>query len=59
MIDMNATVEDDRKFCTDIRQGAVHHNPYAMPYEQNLSIVVCRGAHEPLWKVFPRQRHFI
>jgi len=59
MIDMNATVEDDRRFCADARLGAVHHHPYAMPYESSLGIVVCRGVYEPLSRVFPRQRHFI
>ncbi len=59
MIDMNATVEDDSKFCADARLGGTHHNEYAMPYESNLSIVVCRGSYEPLWKIFPKQRHFI
>ena len=59
MIDMNATVEDDSKFCADARLGGTHHSEYAMPYESNLSIVVCRGCYEPLWKVFPKQRHFI
>lgn len=59
MIDMNATVEDDRKFCADARLGGTHHNAYAMPYESNLGIVVCRGSYQPLSQVFPRQRHFI
>lgn len=58
MIDMNATVDDDRNYCADARLGGVHHNRYAMPYEQNLSIVICRGSYEPLWKLFPKQRHF-
>jgi hypothetical protein len=59
MLDMNATVEDDRKFCADARLGGIHRNVYAMPYESELSIVVCRGSYQPLSKVFPRQRHFI
>jgi Dolichyl-phosphate-mannose-protein mannosyltransferase len=59
MIDMNATVEDDRKFCRDARLGGIHRHPYAMPYEQVLSIVVCRGSYRPLSEVFPRQKHFI
>ena len=59
MIDMNATVEDDQKFCADARLGGTHHHAYAMPYESNLGIVVCRGSHERLGQVFPKQRHFI
>jgi hypothetical protein len=57
MIDMNATVEDDKRSCADARLGGTHHHAYAMPYEQTLSIVICRGVYEPLWKVFPKQRH--
>jgi len=59
MIDMNATVEDDGKFCQDARLGGIHRHPYAMPYERELGIVVCRGMHQPLSRVFVRQKHFI
>ena len=59
MIDVNATVAEDQRFCTDGRVAATHHSAHAMPYEQNVGIVVCRRMHAPVSELFPQQKHFI
>jgi len=33
-------------------------SPYAMPYERNRPIVLCRGMHPPLPQLWPRFKHY-
>ncbi|RJP73695.1 MAG: phospholipid carrier-dependent glycosyltransferase [Candidatus Zixiibacteriota bacterium] len=40
------------------RRGQVYH-PYAMPYENNLSVYLCRGLKRPLAKIWPMLKHYI
>ena len=38
--------------------GTVPHAPYAMPYEQDLPIFVCRGLRMPVADLWPRTKHY-
>jgi hypothetical protein len=46
-------------FC-DSAQVVAHFgdSPYAMPYEVNRPIVLCRGMHPPLPQLWPQFKHY-
>ena len=58
LIDVGATVDDDRGVCYDVRPGTTFANPWGMRYEDHLGIVVCRRLRAPLERMWARQRHY-
>ncbi|MBC5823337.1 MAG: hypothetical protein GIW99_04410 [Candidatus Eremiobacteraeota bacterium] len=58
LIDVNATVENDRKVCRSARQVATFSAPYVMPYEDDISIVVCRGLKQPVSTLWPKLKDY-
>ncbi|MGA8838923.1 MAG: hypothetical protein WB491_00355, partial [Candidatus Aquilonibacter sp.] len=46
-------------FCDSVRVVAhTGDSPYAMPYEVNRPIVLCRGMHPPLAALWPTFKHY-
>ena len=41
-----------------VEEMAVFHHPYVMPYENNMSVYVCRGLYLPLEEIWSRVRHY-
>jgi hypothetical protein len=58
LIDVHGNVRDDRVRFETVRLAAVFRNPYAMPYENNVPIYVCRGIHRPLAVLWPKLRNY-
>ena len=48
LIDVGASVEEDRKECRSATLAATFSAPYVMPYEDHLGIVICRGLRRPI-----------
>ena len=60
VIDINGDVSDARKVCATATLAATAGtSPYAMPYEQNVPIVLCRGLRISLGALWPRTKHYI
>ena len=59
IIDVNGDVKVDRKLCAQAWVAATVSAPYAMPFEQGMPIVVCRGLRMPLAQIWPRQKVYI
>lgn len=43
---------------TSVDSVAFHSNPYAMPYETNLTIYLCRGLKAPMSQIWPQTKHY-
>lgn len=50
--------KDHRKVFAVVQQVATHSHPYAMRYESNLPIYVCRNPKMPMNKAWPMTRHY-
>jgi hypothetical protein len=50
--------EDHLRAFESVEEMAVFHHPYVMPYENNLSVYVCRGLYLPLEEIWSRVRHY-
>ena len=50
---------DHRKVFESVEQAAVVTSEYAMPYETNLPVFVCRKLKMPLEQIWPGNKHFI
>jgi hypothetical protein len=59
VIDVNGDVGADRKLCENAWVAATVSARYAMPYERDLPIVVCRGLRIPLAEIWLRQKVYI
>ena len=59
VIDVNGDVGADRRLCAQAWVAATVSARYAMPYERDLPIVVCRGLRMPLAQIWPRQKVYI
>lgn len=44
--------------CASFTQAATFGAPFAMPYENNRPIYLCRGLKMPLGKIWPRLKHY-
>ncbi len=56
---VNVDVAQWSRICDSARIVATFGtSPYAMPYEQNRPIVLCRGMHPPLPQLWPAFKHF-
>ena len=58
LIDVNGSLKDDRARFRSVELAAIFHNPYGMPYENNLRIYVCRGIRAPLAALWPKLRDY-
>ena len=59
VVDVGGDVRADRKLCARAWVAATVSARYAMPFEHDLPIVVCRGLHVPLATLWPRQKMYI
>ncbi len=50
--------EDHLDSCGDVESILVHKAKYAMPYENNLQIFICRNINRPLNEIWESSRHF-
>lgn len=50
--------EDHRKVFSHVEQVAVITNEYAMAYENNLPVYVCKGIKTPLDSIWPQVKHY-
>ncbi len=51
--------KDYEEIFAEVSVATVHTAPYAMPYENNLPIFVCRGPRMPLKDIWPRVKHYM
>ncbi len=58
VIDVNGDVRVDRARFRSVHLATVFHNPYGMPYENDLHIYVCRGIRKPLAQLWPSLRDY-
>ena len=59
MIVIGGKKEDHEKTYSDVKQAAEIVSPYAMPYETNLPIYICKGLKVDLKEVWERVRFYI
>jgi len=59
VIDVNGRLAVDRTLCTSAVVAATVDAPYAMPYEQGIPIIICRGLRAPLAQLWPRVKVYI
>jgi hypothetical protein len=58
LIDVHGSLRDDRLRFDSVKLAATFRNPYAMPYENDVPIYVCRGIHRPLAVLWPSLRNY-
>jgi hypothetical protein len=58
VIAIGGRAEDYREVFGDVRQAGTIVHEYAMPYESNLPIWVCRAPKATIHEVWPRVKHF-
>ena len=59
VIVVGGSVEGHREVFQEVTVAAVHTAAYAMPYENNLPIFICRGLKAPLAEIWPRVKMYI
>ncbi len=59
LIVIGGTKEDDLKFCDSVEQVGKVHSKYAIPYENNLPIFICKDLKLPIFVIWQRVRFFI
>jgi hypothetical protein len=58
LIDVNGNLRDDLERFESVRLATMFRNPYAMPYENNVRIFVCRGIARPLAVLWPKLQNY-
>lgn len=59
VIGINESTSDWSAICGSVQEaGRFGHSPFAMPYEVNRPIVICRDMHPPLTQLWPRFKHY-
>ena len=58
LIDVNGDARADRTRFASVRLAAVFRNRYAMPYENNVAIYICRGIRGSLAALWPELRNY-
>lgn len=59
VIGVDESAADWSSLCDSVREvGRFGSSPYAMPYEVNRPIVICRNMHPPLAQLWPRFKHY-
>lgn len=59
MIVIGGKAADHLQAYRDVREVARHFNKYAMPYESDLPIFICRDPKVAIRDVWPRVRHYV
>jgi 4-amino-4-deoxy-L-arabinose transferase-like glycosyltransferase len=59
VITVGASREDVEKSFREVELAATHVNQYAMPYESDLPVLVCRKPKMSLQQAWPRTKHYI
>jgi len=59
IIVIGGTKEDDLKSCDSVDQAGTIHSKYAMPYENNLPIFICKDLKLPIFVIWQSVRFFI
>jgi hypothetical protein len=59
MIIVGGRAENHRKVYDSVVQVTTHRNAYAMPYENNLPIYICKKPKIPLTDIWIRVKHYI
>ena len=59
LIIVGGRVEDHSKVYESVKQVATHRHAYAMPYETDLPIFICRKPKVPFKDVWNKTRHYI
>ncbi len=59
IIVVGGEVEDHKRSCNKVEQAAVVKSKYAIPYENNLPIFICRDLKISLAEIWKKQKHFI
>lgn len=59
MIIIGGDAEDHEQSFEEVKIEGVFVDDYAMPYENNLPIFVCRRLKKPMTEVWPKTKHFI
>jgi len=59
MIIVGGEAEDHLQAYNEVVEAARHSNPYAMPYESDLPVFLCRGLKVKLRDLWPSIKHFI
>lgn len=55
---IGAKKTDHERVFDDVRQAAVHTHPYAMPYESDLPIYICRTLKYPVESIWAKTKHY-
>jgi hypothetical protein len=50
--------EDHRRVFDEVVPSGTHRTRYAMPYENNLTIYICRGLRVPLHEAWARSKNY-
>ena len=58
MILLGGNPEDDRRYFEEVQATDSVSCTYCMPYENHLTITVCRKPREPMREIWPRIRHY-
>lgn len=58
LIDVNGDLATDLKRFRHAKIVTVFHNPYAMPYEDNIPIILCRDIKTPLPALWPQLKDY-
>jgi len=59
VIDVNGDCGARDHLFADVRRAAVAGTPYAISYEQDLPVMVCRRLRFPIGQIWPRLKHYI
>ncbi len=58
LIVLRGNEADTRKACEEVTLAATHVSRYAIPYENNMPIFVCRGLRIPLATIWAKDKNF-
>ncbi|MBS4027882.1 MAG: glycosyltransferase family 39 protein [Ignavibacteriales bacterium] len=59
LIIIGGNAEDHAQTYESVQQFSIHRNQYAMPYETNVPIFICKKPKVPLKDIWSRVRHYI
>ena len=58
IIHVGGDIERWRRICGSVEAAGSFGNPYAMPYENNRAIFICRDLRMPIERLWPRLKRF-
>jgi hypothetical protein len=59
LIAVGGDPDNYRQFYESVAQVALHTHDYAMPYERDLPIFICRGLKMPLAQIWPAAKRYL